>query len=155
MMERPTTPRRASVIDAEGIAACHANCFSGAWDVAFISRLLADPARLAWVVEDTAGLTAFLIAAQAADEMEILSIGVVPDTRRKGCARALLESFHQEAAARRASRVFLDVASRNKAARALYEAAGYVEVGRRRAYYDNPGDGAPDDALVLQKTFAT
>ena len=66
MMERPTTPRRASVIDAEGIAACHANCFSGAWDVEFISRLLADPARLAWVVEDTAGLTAFLIAAQAA-----------------------------------------------------------------------------------------
>jgi ribosomal-protein-alanine N-acetyltransferase len=41
--------------------------------------------------------------------------------------------------------MFLEVATNNWAARALYSAAGYAEVGRRRRYYP---DGS--DALVLR-----
>jgi ribosomal-protein-alanine N-acetyltransferase len=42
--------------------------------------------------------------------------------------------------------MFLEVSERNAAARALYAAAGFAEVGRRRRYY---ADGA--DALVLRR----
>lgn len=42
--------------------------------------------------------------------------------------------------------MYLEVADRNGAARALYARAGYVPAGRRRGYYR---DG--DDALVLRK----
>jgi ribosomal-protein-alanine N-acetyltransferase len=51
-----------------------------------------------------------------------------------------------EAAARDAGQIFLEVSDRNGAARALYAAAGFEAVGRRRQYYT---DGA--DALVLSR----
>jgi ribosomal-protein-alanine N-acetyltransferase len=41
--------------------------------------------------------------------------------------------------------MFLEVASGNQAARALYERAGFIRVGRRARYYPNGGD-----ALVLR-----
>jgi ribosomal-protein-alanine N-acetyltransferase len=42
--------------------------------------------------------------------------------------------------------MFLEVAEANAAARALYAAAGFAEVGRRRRYYADGGD-----ALVLRR----
>jgi ribosomal-protein-alanine N-acetyltransferase len=44
--------------------------------------------------------------------------------------------------------MFLEVAERNGAARALYAAAGFAAAGRRRRYYP---DGA--DALVLRRSL--
>ena len=44
------------------------------------------------------------------------------------------------------SRLFLDVAESNTSARALYDAAGFAQTGRRRAYY---ADG--DDAILMTR----
>lgn len=143
--------RRGGASDATGIAACHARCFADNWGAEVIARLLADPVRTAWVVETGSKVVGFLIAAQAADEIEILSVGVDPSARRAGTARALLARLDAHAAAHRALRIFLEVASANEAARSLYQASGYVEVGRRRGYYRDPAGGPADDALVLQK----
>ena len=52
------------------------------------------------------------------------------------------------AAARGATRVFLEVAEDNLAARALYERTGFVEAGRRPGYYA-AADGGRRDALLL------
>jgi ribosomal-protein-alanine N-acetyltransferase len=52
------------------------------------------------------------------------------------------------AAARGAAAMFLEVSDRNAAARALYAASGFAEVGRRRRYY---ADGA--NALVLSRAL--
>jgi [ribosomal protein S18]-alanine N-acetyltransferase len=83
-----------------------------------------------------------------ADEAEVLTIGVIPARRRQGIARALLvESMHQ-ARALGVRAIFLEVGVWNRAARALYEAAGFKEVGRRRQYYANG-----EDALILRATL--
>jgi ribosomal-protein-alanine N-acetyltransferase len=50
---------------------------------------------------------------------------------------------------RGAAAMFLEVSDRNLPARALYAAAGFAEVGRRRRYY---ADGS--DALVLRRGLA-
>jgi len=50
--------------------------------------------------------------------------------------------------ARGATRVFLEVAETNAAARALYAAMGYERLGLRRGYYRDPAAGSVD-ALVL------
>src|SRR5947209_197660 len=92
---------------------------------------------------DAAG--GMVLARVAADEAEILTLAVLPDRRRRGLARALLERTMQAAARRGAGAMFLEVAEANRAARALYEGAGFVEVGRRRGYYRGGGD-----ALVLR-----
>ena len=52
-----------------------------------------------------------------------------------------------------AVRLFLEVAEDNVAARALYERAGFGQIGRRKAYYAAP-DGGRTDALVLALDLA-
>ncbi len=86
-----------------------------------------------------------VLARAAADEAEILTLGVVPTARRRGLGRALLDAAKAEAARRGARAVFLEVSTHNAAARRLYLASGFVEAGLRRRYY---ADGS--DALLLR-----
>ena len=57
-------------------------------------------------------------------------------------------------AARRggAKRIFLEVAEDNAAGLALYRKLGFVEAGRRKRYYERPGN-ARVDALTLVLTL--
>jgi len=98
----------------------------------------------------TKGAACFALGRVAADEAELLTIATAPTAQRRGLARQALADFEREAAARGASRAFLEVAETNHAARALYAAAGWGESGRRRAYYRQP-DGVKLDALILSK----
>ena len=63
------------------------------------------------------------------DECEILSLGVVPERRRRGIGSALLAAIGEEAGRRGGHRVFLEVAADNAAARALYSTSGFIQVG--------------------------
>ena len=83
-----------------------------------------------------------------ADEAEILTIGVMPNVRRQGIALALLEEAMGRASALGVHTLFLEVGVHNRAARTLYERAGFAEVGRRRRYYANG-----EDALILRVTI--
>ena len=82
----------------------------------------------------------------SADEAEVLTLAVDPAVQRHGLGRALLGQTLATARQRGASAVFLEVASGNEPARALYDAAGLITVGCRRGYYP---DGS--DALVLRR----
>lgn len=109
---------------------------------------LGGPPRSA-VFADDAVAEGFLILSFAADEAEIINLGVVPSARRKGLARMLLEAALAEARTRGILTMFLEVAEDNAPARALYAGAGFVEAGRRPRYYLRP-DGSRVDALILK-----
>jgi ribosomal-protein-alanine N-acetyltransferase len=81
----------------------------------------------------------------AADEAEILTLAVVPASRRTGLATALLHTANARAKNDGAAAMLLEVAESNEAARALYTRLGFTQVGRRRGYY-----GTGKDALVLK-----
>jgi ribosomal-protein-alanine N-acetyltransferase len=83
----------------------------------------------------------------AADEAEILTIGVLPDRRRSGAGRRLLDAAMDAASAAGARRLFLEVAVDNAAAIGLYRAVGFADQGRRRGYYRGPIGAV--DALIL------
>ena len=68
---------------------------------------------------------------------EILTIGVVPQARRRGLATRLLHDLLDEAVRRGAEECFLEVREDNAAARAFYLAEGFAEIGVRRGYYDH------------------
>lgn len=125
------------------MAALHAACFTRPrpWSGAEFAGLLADAAVFA--VTRPGG---FVLGRAVLDEAELLTIAVDPALRRQGAGRALLAAFEAAAAARGASRAFLEVAADNVAALALYHGAGWAEAGRRRGYY-----GPGIDALVLAK----
>ncbi|MEQ9335588.1 MAG: GNAT family N-acetyltransferase [Miltoncostaeaceae bacterium] len=61
----------------------------------------------------------------------------------------LLAAALRLSAARGATRMVLEVSEANAAARALYDAAGFSPVGRRRGYYR--GACGAEDALVLAR----
>ncbi|HXH63250.1 MAG TPA: ribosomal protein S18-alanine N-acetyltransferase [Gemmatimonadales bacterium] len=92
----------------------------------------------------------YVLARQAADEAEILNLGVAPTARRRGIGRALVREGLAALAARGAEQVFLEVRESNAAARALYAEFGFAEVGRRRGYYRRP----TEDAIVLRAAIS-
>ena len=126
------------------LAATHARAFpDDPWSVDTFATWLSRPGTLM-----TGDARSFVLGHVAADEAEILTLATDPAQRKKGLARAALVSFCAEARERGARRAFLEVASDNHAARALYAAAGFEQVGRRPGYYARAGAPAAD-ALVL------
>ena len=97
----------------------------------------------------TDGGEGFVLARAVAGEAEILSIGVVPAHRRKGLGRRLLSTAAVEARRRGAARLFLEVASDNAPALALYRRAGFAKVGRRAGYYHRPAGAVAAEVLAL------
>lgn len=131
----------------EAMAATHARAFAGhgrAWSAAEFRALLQDTH-----VIRTGDARAFILGRVVTDEAEILTLATDPAHRRCGLARACLRGFEAQAAARGAASAFLEVAADNAPARALYAAAQYAEVGRRKGYY-----GAGVDALVLSRPLS-
>ncbi|MBS8228902.1 GNAT family N-acetyltransferase [Vannielia litorea] len=131
----------------EALAALHAACFETPrpWRAEEFESLLAQES--VFLIGDETG---FALGQSAGAEAELLTLAVAPESRRRGLGRTRLDAFHTEAAQRGATTTLLEVSATNAPALALYEAAGYREIGRRRAYYRAP-DGHRTDALVFTR----
>jgi len=145
-------PRVLKIRDAADCAGLHATGFAHPWSVSEFEALIADPACLSVGVETKSGLAGYLMSRVAADEAEILTIVVAPALRMFGCAQRLLLDHLSRLAARRVHVVFLEVDAENVAALALYRRNGFLEVGRRKAYYAKAG-GERGDALVMRRNL--
>ena len=98
------------------------------------------------VAERRAVVAGYVVAHCAADEGEILNLGVAVAYRRQGIARALVERVLEALAGRGVRTVYLEVRTSNASARRLYESLGFSEVARRARYYRRP----VEDAVVLR-----
>ncbi len=129
------------------LATLHATAFSAtrAWSEAEFAALLAQPGTVACGDD-----SCFALIRVTLDEAELLTLATDPARRRQGLARSVLTMAEIAAADAGAASMFLEVAEDNAAARALYDIAGYAQVGRRPGYY-LPKDSAPVAALVLRK----
>lgn len=112
--------------------------FDSQWSAADLS------AHECRVAEASNRIVGFLISREiaAADlegpaEREILNLAVRPEWRRRGVARALLA---EELKAQTV--YYLEVRESNVNARALYRGYGFLEIGRRSDYYQNPNEPA-------------
>jgi [ribosomal protein S18]-alanine N-acetyltransferase len=135
---------------AEEIAKLHARLFPEAWDEAAVKALLEHPAStsLLAIAGEPKIVTGFVIGQLAADEAEIISIGVAPDWQRQGLGKKLVDGLIRAVKRGEARKLFLEVAEDNAAARALYLAHGFKETGRRKGYYKRMS-GPAVDALTL------
>jgi ribosomal-protein-alanine N-acetyltransferase len=68
----------------------------------------------------------------------IISIAVLPESRRKGIGRRLMEEVFKEC-----KRSWLEVRASNEAAQGFYERLGFQKKGRIEGYYED------EDALVM------
>ncbi|MBL6931500.1 MAG: GNAT family N-acetyltransferase [Rhodospirillales bacterium] len=118
------------------ISALHGACFEQCWSEKSVRDILAMPGATGLIIRsDKDTPVGFMLFRQAADEAEIISIGVVPSSRRTGYAGHLLNAAIQHALYGNAARMFLEVAEDNSAAIPFYEKAGFTISGRRPAYY--------------------
>ncbi len=139
--------RAACAADAEALAAIHGAAFppSEAWGAEPIALQIGLPGGFG-LIDANGGM---ILARTAGEEAEVLTLAVIPACRRRGLGSALVAGALHEARSCGAREVFLEVSEANEAARALYAAAGFIQVGRRQCYY---ADGT--DALVLRATLS-
>lgn len=113
------------------------------WSRAAYEKLtVVHPSELAWVAEHGGPVVGFIVARQAANELEILNLAVAAVARRQGVGRALLQHALTHAAAHGVDKFFLEVRASNLAAQSFYRAQGFAPVGIRRNYYTSPADDA-------------
>jgi len=114
------------------------------WSAAQYDQGLANvESHSALVAEKDGVVVGFLVYRfTAPTEMEVLNLAVDVKARRQGVAMRLVATLRSAVA----GDIFLEVRAANEPAIALYERAGFVVVGRRKAYYRDPGD----DALIMK-----
>ncbi len=105
--------------------------------------------RTALVVEQSGTVVGFIVGRQVEDEWEIENIAVTGAARRCGLGSRLVGELLDLVRSRGGKSIFLEVRESNCAARSLYEKWAFLEVGRRKMYYQNPSE----DALVLKFIF--
>ena len=103
-----------------------------------------ESSRVVLIAEDHGEIVGFLVAHEIAGEFELENIAVAAHARRRGVGCDLVTKLVETAARRGIRAIHLEVRGQNRAARALYEALGFVQSGVRRGYYDCP----PDDAFL-------
>jgi ribosomal-protein-alanine N-acetyltransferase len=141
--------RAADQGDAATLARLHASCFEHGWISSEFSDLLALSTSVGLVAGPAEQETGLILLSEVAGEAEILTLGVTPAERRHGIGHTLLDAAVAQMRQRGVSRLFLEVAADNPAAIALYDQAGFIQVGRRKSYYERP-DGRVDAFIMAR-----
>lgn len=136
--------RSATRLDAPLLAALHEACFDNAgreaWGDTAMAQFIAGPSTLTLLATtrtNNSHPVGFLIARTAADEAELLTIGVLAGYREIGIGGSLLRHAMLDLKAAGAKTLYLEVDETNRPALALYTRLGASAVGCRPSYYEN------------------
>jgi ribosomal-protein-alanine N-acetyltransferase len=131
--------------DLDRIMAVMARAFDPAWGEAWNRRQVDDALTLGnchyFLIsaqgkpvgpeEEAAG---FSLSRTGYEEEELLLLAVMPEYRRLGLGRSLLDALKQSASQRGAKRLLLEMRRGNPAGR-LYSSTGFYQIGERKDYY--------------------
>lgn len=108
-----------------------------------------------WIARDQVGrsdsngeIVAFLVAWHVADELHVLHVITRANRRRKGIARAMMETAVAYGRRSRVKQILLEVRRSNLAAISLYRSVGFFATNVRPRYY--PDD---EDAVEMLLVF--
>ena len=141
--------RTATERDIAAMADIHAAGFAMGWSAADLTGILAVPGAGALVVELAGTIYGFVQFQWVAGEAEINTICVLPNYRRQHFGRDLMEGLIRQLQAMNTTKLFLEVAENNVAARGLYQSFGFQMSGLRIGYY---ADG--QNAVTMVKEMA-
>ncbi len=126
------------------IAEIERRCFSHPWSDDSINDSFANSSNRFYIAELDGVIAGYVGLSVIIDEGYILNVAVLPDYRRKGIAKALINhiiSIYKE----KLAFLTLEVRPSNTAAIRLYESFGFEKAGLRKDYYREP----KEDALIL------
>lgn len=152
----PPLVREGGIADLDAVMAVMNDSFDPAFGEAWTAPQCAGllPMAGVWLSIASEGdeTVGFALARIVAREAELLLLAVKREAQRHGIGALLLQRFVEIARRRDAQRLHLEVREGNHAVN-LYKRLGFVEVGRRRNYY-NGRDGQVYDALTLARSGA-
>lgn len=131
------------------VALLERECFADPWSQRGIASELHNPLSLWLVAQEGQTLLGYIGSQTCLDETDMMNIAVSPASRRQGVARALIEALVSALRERGSKQLTLEVRASNGPARQLYESLGFLQVGLRKNYYQNP----KEDALILRKEW--
>ena len=147
---RASGPQRLSIEDLPPCCELDRLALGGLWTPLQWRRELEDPDRLCLgFLQDRTeegaprALEAMATGSVIFDELHVSVVAVLPERRRQGLGRRVMEALVRQGRLLGCPRATLEVAEANWAARNLYAALGFRTAGRRRSYYRNG-----DDALI-------
>ena len=125
---------------------------AGRWsEEDYVSFLPAEDTLFLLAEENCADrVVAFLLGRLVGEEMEVLNLAVLPEQRRRGIGRGLLEEALAQGRAQGARQCWLELRASNAGALAFYRAQGFEESQRRPRYYRQP----EEDAIVCVRHLA-
>jgi len=140
--------------EADSLVDIHAGAFVRGWSAEDLAALVAGPNVFVLAVRRVSvfgvrRLVGFVTIRIAADEAEVLTIAINRASRGKGFGRLLMEEAMRRLYRESVSACFLEVDSGNEPAVGLYRTLGFVEVGKRKEYYNNAAS-ADGSALVMR-----
>lgn len=136
--------------DLQAVLKIHKACKGvGFWRARDYEQLAADPRGTILLAEPDDQMLpevlGFLAFYRLDGEAELWNLGIAPEHRRRGIARALLQEACHRLTGAGVHRFFLEVRESNMPAVELYRSFGFLPQTRRKDYYQHP----KEDALVL------
>lgn len=124
--------------------------YGEAWTAAQCAGLLPLPGVWLTLAKEGEDIVAFSLSRTVVREAELLLIAVKRSRQGNGIGQLLVQRFIEDASARGATELHLEVRDGNPAIK-LYSSFQFSEVGRRKQYYTGR-DGQLHDAITLKKT---
>lgn len=122
-------------------------CFSQPWSEKSLREELDNRTAHFVVAEFNGVVVGYIGVFVVYESCDISNIAVLPEYRRQGIGRFLLEGACDIAEKCGAESVSLEVRPSNVGALALYKSVGFEEIGLRRNFYRNP----TEDGLIFSK----
>ena len=133
--------------DLEQVAELEKICFTESWSYGILEAGIHSPFDVYYVYEQNGQILGYCNLRLLAGEGEVQRIAVLPEYRRMGLARKMMESMVDYARENHALSVSLEVRAGNLPARNLYETYGFTAEAVRKGYYRNPSE----DAIIMWK----
>ncbi|MBM6821356.1 ribosomal protein S18-alanine N-acetyltransferase [Fusobacterium mortiferum] len=125
-------------IEAKILEELEKRCFlNNAYTFKQIEDMVADKEKYQVLgVVDNEILKGYLIIFDNSESLEIMKIGTLPEYRKQGVAKLLIEEL-----LKLKKDIFLEVRESNSA-REFYKNCGFQEIGKRKNYYPDTGEAA-------------
>ncbi len=133
----------------DGVTAIEKACFSRPWSRQSIEEELENDTSLFYAAVENGRVIGYIGMSAVIDEGYIFNVAVDAEHRRRGVGTALITELVNYAKKNGFSFLTLEVRESNRDAVSLYSQLGFIEVGRRRAYYSEPDE----DAVLMTKYF--
>lgn len=142
--------RQVTESEADTLTEIHKKCFPRYWNRQAFTDFFAVQGTFAFLVEKENEQVAMMVYRVSFEQVDILTLAVLPAWRKRGIAKILVEKMLENCQALGAKKIFLEVEVGNDPAIKLYENSGFKHIGRRKLYYQQL-DGSLTDALVMSK----